>query len=171
MTDPADWKPLTPAFMAALRRYDQAADARLRRVQRRDTITAPLYHYTDRAALSGIITNSEIWFTHYQHLNDDREIKFGLEIAKAILAESGARWRKAKVFCDLVADLFSLENVDDTLDFFIASFSRSRDHVRQRGVIWLWDKVALDHSAAVAIWGGIISTVGGASSAIASVCM
>lgn len=131
MTDPADWKPLTPALMSALRRYDQAADARLRGVQRRDTITAPLYHYTDRAALSGIITNSEIWFTHYQHLNDDREIKFGMEIAKAILAESGKRWRKAKIFCDVVADLFSPENVDGTFDFFIGSFSRSRDELHQ----------------------------------------
>ncbi len=44
-------------------------------------------------------------------------------------------------------------------------------HVRQRGVIWLWDKAALDHSAAVAIWGGNISAGGAASSAIASVCM
>ncbi|SHE69001.1 Protein of unknown function [Acidocella aminolytica 101 = DSM 11237] len=131
MTDPGDWKLLPPAFTAALRRYDQAAAARLRGVQRRDAIIAPLFHYTDRAALSGIITNSEIWFTHYQHLNDDKEIKFGMEITKAILVDFGTKWRKAKVFCDVVSDLFSSENLVEYFDFFIGCFSRSCDDVHQ----------------------------------------
>jgi len=40
-----------------------AADAR-------NTVTAPLYHYTDARGLEGIITTQQMWFTHYRHLND-----------------------------------------------------------------------------------------------------
>jgi hypothetical protein len=136
MTDPSEWKPLSPAFTAALRRYNQAARVRVLGAQRRDAITAPLFHYTDRDGLSGIITNGEFWFTHYQHLNDDEEITFGMEVAKAVLAESGTRFPKAKIFCDVVADLFSSDNLDSTFDFYIGSFSRSRDELHQ------WKKYA-----------------------------
>ena len=136
MTDPADWKPLTPAFSAALRRYDCAARARVLRAQRRDAITVPVFHYTDRGGLNGIITNGQIWFTHYQHLNDDKEITFGMEVAKAVLAESGAHWRKAKIFCDVVTNLFSTDNLNSVFDFYIGSFSRSRDDLHQ------WEKYA-----------------------------
>jgi hypothetical protein len=131
MTDPVDWKPLSPAFTAALRTYDQAARARVLRAQRRDAITAPLFHYTDRGGLNGIITNGQFWFTHYQHLNDDKEITFGMEIANAVLAEFGARWRRAEIFSDVVADLFSADNLNSVFDFYIGSFSRSRDDLHQ----------------------------------------
>jgi hypothetical protein len=131
MTDPADWKPLTPAFSAALRRYDRAARGRVLGAQRRDAITAPLFHYTDRGGLNGIITAGQFRFTHYQHLNDDKEIMFGMEVAKAVLAESGARWHKAKIFCDVVADLFSTDNLNSVFDFYIGSFSRSHDDRHQ----------------------------------------
>lgn len=131
MTNPADWKPLSPAFTAALRRYSQAARVRVLGAQRRDAITAPLFHYTNLGGLNGIITNGEFWFTHYQHLNDDKEITFGMEVAKAVLAESGTRFPKAKIFCDLVADLFSSDNLDGIFDFYIGSFSRSRDVLHQ----------------------------------------
>jgi hypothetical protein len=131
MTDPANWKSLSPAFMAALRRYDRAAHARVLGARRRDAITAPLYHYTDRGGLAGIITAQKVWFTHYQHLNDDREIKFGMSVANTVLSEIGDRLPKAKIFCDLVTDLFSAENLDSVFDFYIASFSRRRDDPHQ----------------------------------------
>ena len=110
--------------------------ARVLRAQRRDAITVPVFHYTDRGGLNGIITNGQIWFTHYQHLNDDKEITFGMEVAKAVLAESGAHWRKAKIFCDVVTDLFSTDNLNSVFDFYIGSFSRSRDDLHQ------WKKYA-----------------------------
>ena len=131
MTNPADWKSLSPAFMAALRRYDRAARARVLRAQRRDAVTAPPYHYTDRGGLAGIITAQIVWFTHYQHMNDEREIKFGMSVANTVLSDIGDRLPKAKIFCDLVADLFSAENLDSVFDFYIASFSRHRDDPHQ----------------------------------------
>jgi hypothetical protein len=136
MTDPADWKPLTPAFSAALRRYDHAARSRVLGVQRRGALIVPVFHYTDRSGLNGIITNGQFWFTHYMHLNDDKEIAFGMKVARALLAESGARCRKSKIFCDLVIDLFSKDNLDSVFDFYIGSFSRSRDDLHH------WKKYA-----------------------------
>ncbi len=117
MTDPADWKSLSPAFKAALRRYDQAARVRVLGAQKRDAVTAPLFHYTDRGGLNGIIASGEFWFTHYQHLNDDKEITFGMEVAKAVLSEFGARFPKAKIFCDVVADLFHPKTLTPLLIF------------------------------------------------------
>ena len=89
------------------------------------------YHYTDRGGLAGIITAQIVWFTHYQNLNDDREIKFGMSVANTVLSEIGERLPKARIFCDLVADLFSAENLDSVFDFYIASFSRLRDDPHQ----------------------------------------
>ena len=66
-----------------------------------------MYHYTNRAGLEGIITAQQFWFTHYQHLNDNTEIQFGMAVAKATLAELGTRMPKVKIFCDVVIDLFS----------------------------------------------------------------
>jgi hypothetical protein len=131
VTDRSQWKPLSPAFTAALRTYLRASRVRLRNAEARNAPTAPLYHYTNRGGFEGIITAQQIWFTHYQHLNDDTEIRFGMDVAKATLAELGTRMPKGKVFCDMVTDLFSTENMDTAFGFYIASFSRNRDDLHQ----------------------------------------
>ncbi len=131
VTDPSQWKPLSPAFTAALRAYDRASCVRLRNAEVRNAPTAPLYHYTNRGGLEGIITAQQFWFTHYKHLNDNTEIQFGMGVAKATLAELGARMPKVKIFCDIVIDLFSAENVNTAFGFYIASFSRNRDDLYQ----------------------------------------
>ena len=101
MTDPSQWKPLSPAFTAALRSYDRASSVRLRNIEVRNAVTTPLYHYTNRGGLEGIITAQQFWFTHYQHLNDDTEILFGMDVAKSMFAELGRRKAKVKIFCDM----------------------------------------------------------------------
>lgn len=131
MTDPSQWKRLSPAFTAALRAYDRASLVRLRNAQVRNARTAPLYHYTDRGALEGIITAQQFWFTHYRHLNDDTEINFGMDLAKLILAELGTCMTKVKIFCDMVVDLFYAENTNTTFGFYIASFSHNCDDLHQ----------------------------------------
>lgn len=138
VTDPSRWKPLSPAFTAALRAYDRASRVRLRNVDVRNAITAPLYHYTNWGGLEGIINGQQFWFTHYQHLNDDTEIQFGMDVAKAILAELGTRMPKVKIFCDMVIDLFSAENMNTAFAFYIASFSRNQDDLHQ------WQKYGQD---------------------------
>lgn len=136
MTDRAEWETLPDAFRKALRRYDCAARARLRRFDRGGAVTAPLFHYTNRDGLKGIIENEVFWFTDYRHLNDDREITFGIEAAKRVLVEIGEYAPREKDFCKIVIDLISKENLSIVSDFYIGSFSQSRDDDNQ------WSKYA-----------------------------
>jgi len=129
LTDRSQWKPLGPAFKAAVRAYARASTARLLAADSRNAITAPLYHYTDARGLEGIISAQQIWFTHYQHLNDPSEMEFGISVAKKVLAGP-----KVKIFCDMAADLFSTDNMHRTFEFYVGSFSRERDDLRQRQV-------------------------------------
>jgi hypothetical protein len=131
MTNPNLWRPLSPAFQGALRRFDSASNARLRTNEVRNAIASPLFHYTDGPGLKGIITTEQFWFTHYRHLNDDTELKFGMDVAKATISEVGAKSPKVKIFCDMVIDLFSDENMRGTFEFYIASFSRNGDSPHQ----------------------------------------
>jgi hypothetical protein len=132
MTDRSQWRPLSPAFTAAVREYDRTSRARLLAREARDAVTAPLYHYTDAGGLKGIITEQQVWFTHWRHLNDPTEMQFGMDIAKAVLAEVGTRLgQKIKIFCDMVEDLFSADNMHATFELYVASFSRARDDLNQ----------------------------------------
>jgi hypothetical protein len=132
MTDRQKWKPLDPAFKAAAETYAQSRRTRLLAADVRNAVTTPLYHYTDARGLEGIIKTQQVWLTHYMHLNDPSEMKFGMSVAKKTLAEVGvAHGRKVKIFCDMVADLLSHENLRSTFDFYVASFSRERDDLRQ----------------------------------------
>jgi hypothetical protein len=102
----------------------------------RDAITAPLYHYTDARGLEGIISAQQVWFTHYQHLNDPSEMEFGMSIAKKVLAEVGGRTGGltgglVKIFCEMVDDLFSTDQLSATFEAYIASFTRESDDLRQ----------------------------------------
>jgi hypothetical protein len=64
-------------------------------------------------------------------LNDDKEIEFGVAAAKTVLAEVGMCHPKARLFCELTADLLTTGNLDSTFGFYVASFSRKRDHFHQ----------------------------------------
>ena len=110
----------------------------MRNAEVRNAPTTPLYHYTNREGLEGIISTQQFWFTDYRHLNDDTEIRFGMDVAKTILAELGTNMSRVKIFCDMVIDLFSAENMDTTFGFYIASFSRDRDELHQ------WQKYGQD---------------------------
>jgi hypothetical protein len=132
MTDRSQWRPLSPAFTAAVRDYERTSRARLLARDARDAVTAPLYHYTDADGLKGIITAQQVWFTHFAHLNDPTEMQFGMDVAKRVLAEAGTRLGpKIKIFCDMVDDLFSAENMRSTFELYVASFSRARDDLNQ----------------------------------------
>jgi len=97
-----------------------------------NTITAPLYHYTNAAGLEGIINNQQIWFTSYTHLNDPSELTFGMSVALDLLTEIGARSDgRIKIFCNMVTDLFTHENMRSAFEFFIASFSKDGDDLGQ----------------------------------------
>jgi hypothetical protein len=45
-----------------------------------------LYHYTDLAALKGIVEKHDLWLTHLRYSNDDRELTHGYDVAKEVIA-------------------------------------------------------------------------------------
>jgi hypothetical protein len=46
----------------------------------------PLFHYTNLDGLKGIVENQDLWLTHAQYSNDEREITLGLDIARRVIA-------------------------------------------------------------------------------------
>lgn len=115
----------------AVQDYFDWADNYLRGVERGSKITTPLYHYTDMRGLTGILTNEEIWFTDYRHLNDPKELLHGIALAKAMLQRRIKAGGFVKFLYGWVEDLLTQKNFGRALEFFIASFSRRRDELGQ----------------------------------------
>ena len=108
------------------------SEQQLEAEQSRNAITAPLYHYTNGHGLKGILESETIWFTDYRHLNDPSELTHGMrtahDVMRNIAADADGRVR---LFLGITADLFSHANLSNTLEFFIASFSREPDDLGQ----------------------------------------
>lgn len=123
---------LPAAFQNAVARYDTWSHQHLLDEQTKTIVEAPLYQYTNASGLKGIFDSRQMWFTDYRFLNDPSEFGHGMDMAKEALrdAKAGADPR-VSLFLDCVADLFSRDNVDATLRFFVASFSRARDDLGQ----------------------------------------
>lgn len=73
-----------------------------------------------------------MWFTDYRFLNDPSELSHGMDMAHSVLldAQTGLD-NRAGLFLKCAADMFRSENVEATLAFFVASFSRARDDLGQ----------------------------------------
>jgi hypothetical protein len=94
-------------------------------------ITTTLYHYTDMGGLQGILTNEEIWFTDYRHLNDPNELMHGIGIAKSLLQQRSKQHGLRPFLFQCIDDLLTKKNFWRVFEFFIASFSRNPDDLGQ----------------------------------------
>jgi hypothetical protein len=65
----------------AIGKFKVWAEQHLLAEQDMNTITVPLYHYTNGQGLRGILESGRVWFTDYQHLNDPSELTHGIEVA------------------------------------------------------------------------------------------
>ena len=126
-----DTKQLPTALRAAIEEFERWSEAQLETEQKSNTITQPLYHYTDGRGLKGIIESQSIWFTDYRHLNDPSELSYGIKKARDFMrqAATGAD-DYGRAFLECLSDMFSLKKFA-RLEFFIASFSRERDELGQ----------------------------------------
>jgi hypothetical protein len=123
---------LPPVLVEAITQFDQWGASRLERQQATDRIVTPLYHYTDATGIEGIFKTQQLWFTDYRHLNDPSELRHGMAIVRAVLGENLVDGDgRVDLFRRVVDDLFSLENVDGNLAFFVGSLSRERDDLGQ----------------------------------------
>ena len=123
---------LPAALQSAVAKYDAWSHQHLLDEQAKTVVEMPLYQYSNAAGLKGIFDSRQMWFTDYRFLNDPSELSHGMDMAKDMLrnAKTGAD-RRVGLFLDCVADLYSQDNVDSTLAFFVASFSRARDDLGQ----------------------------------------
>jgi hypothetical protein len=123
---------LPAALQKAVARYDTWSHQHLLDEQAKTVVETPLYQYTNASGLRGIFDSRQMWFTDYRFLNDPSEFGHGMSMAKEALreAKNGADPRVG-LFLDCLADLFSQDNVDAMLAFFVASFSRARDDLGQ----------------------------------------
>ena len=63
-----------------------------------------LFHYTDLNALISIVRNHDLWLTHAQYSNDEKEVKHGYEIAKGVIDKrrKKSRNKREQVYFDHV---------------------------------------------------------------------
>lgn len=130
--DRRDPQPLPAILEAAVTEFKDWCSAYRSGTDDLNTVTAPLYHYTNAEGLQGIIKNQNVWFTSFTHLNDPTELEYGMSIASELLSEIGKGSEGIiKMFCEIVNSKFTLQDISDVFGFFVASFSRDRDDLGQ----------------------------------------
>jgi Protein of unknown function (DUF2971) len=123
---------MTDVLQNALNEYRTWNKEQVEFEQANTTVQAPLYHYTNLDGLTGILTGKAVWATDYRHLNDPSELKHGIERARELMAAMSLTLDgRACLFLQMVNDLLSSENFDDTLRFFVISLSKARDDLGQ----------------------------------------
>src|SRR5262245_9667007 len=124
-------KELPPALLAAIEEFGRWSDDHLNAEQKNNTITEPLYHYTDGRGINGIIESQTIWFTDYRHLNDPSELSYGIEKARDLMRQAATEADVyGQAFLECLSDMLSPKKFP-RLEFFIASFSRDRNELGQ----------------------------------------
>ena len=122
---------LPPVLQEAIQKFNARTEQHLKAEQDADTITEPLYHYTNGYGIKGILESGQVWFTDYRHLNDPSELTHGIDMARDVARRLAPADGPVRLFLETFVDLFRQENFASTLQFFIASFSRDGDDLGQ----------------------------------------
>jgi hypothetical protein len=124
--------PLPPVLQEAIDKFERWVANYLQAEQDQSTVEGTLYHYTDGCGLRGILESGQIWFTDYRHLNDPSELVHGIDMAHDVarMIATGTDGH-VQLFLQTILDMFRHENFSNSLDFFIASFSRDGDDLGQ----------------------------------------
>jgi hypothetical protein len=121
---------LPAALVSAAQEFDAWSRKRLLIEQSESTPNDPLYHYTDEAALLNILRTQRFWcFSHGQQ-KDNTEFEYALDIARDALrrvqSETGDFARA--LTRELLRNLSGGSKLSSPFEFYLASFSRHRDH-------------------------------------------
>ncbi len=91
-----------------------------------------IYHYTNLAALSGIVSSRSMFCTDYRQLNDTTELSLGLEVLEAaIAARAEAAGISANDVNDALDHLALLRQAPFHISMFAASFSMDGNDLTQ----------------------------------------
>ena len=123
---------LPASLEVALQRFGQWSDAQLKREQDSVTPTVPLYHYTGRDALEGILKNRHLRCFSHDQQDDKEEFEYSLALALAEIdriAKHGDEFAREFVIC--VADLIARNELTRVFKFYLFSVSEKRDSETQ----------------------------------------
>lgn len=120
---------LPQELLAAPRAFIEWSRTELLREQAASTPTEPLYHYTDEAALRGILKKQAFWcFSHTQQ-KDPAEFEYALRVAMEALRRQSASDDFFKHhFAECVIDMLQVNKLSGPFEFYLFSVSRHRDH-------------------------------------------
>jgi hypothetical protein len=120
---------LPPALLEAPRQFGVWAQRQLLAEQHASTPTIPLYHYTREASFRGILSGEQFWCFSHQHQKDPNEFEYSLRVAREMIREVGASSDFfTRHFCACLDDLLETNKLSGPFEFYLASFSRHRDH-------------------------------------------
>jgi hypothetical protein len=124
---------LLPTLAAGAREFVRWSQDRLIDVEQAEsTPTEPLYHYTDEAALKGILTNQQLWCFSHLHQRDRTEFAYSLAIARDVIRDVGRSLDTFKFhLCGCLDDVLDNNSLTETFEFYMASLSRHRDDPQQ----------------------------------------
>ncbi|MEP4545663.1 MAG: DUF2971 domain-containing protein [Saccharospirillum sp.] len=88
------------------------------------------FHYTNMSGLIGILQSKEIWLTDIRFLNDAMEFHYYIEILMDCFKDrSGDLDNRLREECE--SSLYSIENIQNDLRIYVASFSENGDSLPQ----------------------------------------
>jgi DUF2971 family protein len=88
--------------------------------------SGPLFHYTNKAGLVGILQSQQLWLTEYAKLNDAHEIQYGVQIIREHIF-SQVISENIRLFWDSIfTDIHTI--VSNIFDFYICSFCMEQNH-------------------------------------------
>lgn len=95
-----------------------------------------IYQYTDVGAMKGIVSNKELWATHFRYLNDENEFKYGLSKTSEKIEEliNGGAYRNEETIAFLKSMKNIVENkekVEELECFYVVCFSEEKDKLSQ----------------------------------------
>jgi hypothetical protein len=94
----------------------------------------PLFHYTDAPGFKSILETKELWATHFEHLNDQSELRIGEDLidreAESLtrdLPENSGR----RLMMEEFAAIHREQRLSQVLNIYVASFSENGDQLSQ----------------------------------------
>ena len=91
-----------------------------------------LYHYTDQEGLLGIIGEKEIWASHTQYLNDQREFRHAIELVQDELSQMVQRVDlPARPFVEEIVQGMHEHAGMESVNVCVCSFSEQGDFLSQ----------------------------------------
>jgi hypothetical protein len=112
--------------------FDAWSQERLLVEQTESTPTTSLYHYTNEAALKGILTTERFWCFSHLHQKDPREFAFSFDVARRVIRQiENSSDGVTHHFCACLDDLLETNGLATPFEFYLFSLSRHRDHANQ----------------------------------------